>query len=449
MGDIAASILWVLVAITILVFVHEMGHFLAARLFKIRIERFSVGFPPTIFKKQVGETEWAIGATPLGGYVKIAGMVDESLDTDFESKEPEPWEFRSKPVWQRVIVISAGVIFNVLLAAVIFIGLRMALGEPAALTTEDGLVYVPDTTLAATEVGLRSYDRIIAIDGKPFNEIASASDLPETSSAQLTWEVVRDGQALVLTAPKSILPPRGELGDDGVLGLGIYNWPAVLGEVRSNSPADHAGLQEGDHITAVDGEAVTLWMDFTQKVRASGGDSLHIFWDRPETGESFSAYILPESPADGEYLIGIQVALVRHRTGPGRAIVTGITETALFTGAIVVSLKNMITGQESVRESLGGPVMVAKLAGEAAQAGAEQFWRLVALLSITLAIVNILPVPALDGGHLVFLIYEGVRRREPSLKVRMAMQQFGMALLLILMAFLVFNDLDRIFQIFR
>ena len=171
MVDIASSVLWVLVAITILVFVHEMGHFLAARLFGIRIDRFSVGFPPTIFKKRVGETEWAIGATPLGGYVKIAGMVDESMDMAFADREPEPWEFRSKPVWQRIVVICAGVLFNILLAVVIFTGIKALVGDSMPLTTGDGLIYIPDSTIAALEVGLRTGDRIVSVDGKPLASI--------------------------------------------------------------------------------------------------------------------------------------------------------------------------------------------------------------------------------------------------------------------------------------
>src|SRR5690606_29470988 len=127
--EILSYVFWVVLAITILVFVHEMGHFLFAKLFKMRVDRFSIGFPPKIFGKRIGETEYVIGATPLGGYVKIAGMVDESMDTGFIESEPQPWEFRAKPVWQRIVVITAGVVFNVILAAVIFAGLKMTYGE--------------------------------------------------------------------------------------------------------------------------------------------------------------------------------------------------------------------------------------------------------------------------------------------------------------------------------
>ena len=445
LGIIASSVIWVLVAITILVFVHEMGHFLAARLFKMRIDRFSIGFPPTIFKKKVGETEWAIGATPLGGYVKIAGMVDESMDTDFAGKDPEPWEFRSKPVWKRIIVISAGVTFNMLLAAVIFSGIKMTTGEAWPLATDDGLVFIPDSSIAAQDIGLRTGDRVIAVDGRSLATVRSPRDWAALSDP-FTWDVERAGESLTLTTAKDIFPRSADASDGGVLGLGIYNWPATLGQVQEDGVAYDAGMRPGDRVVAVDGEAVALWLDLTSRIQAADGAALEITWIRPATGERFNRGVMPERMEDGQYRVGIQVAQTHERYGPGSAIVAGIADTWTFTGAILSSLRNIATGRESVRESIGGPVMVAKIASEAAQAGAAQFWRLVALLSITLAIVNILPVPVLDGGHLVFLIYEGIRRREPSLKVRMATQQVGMVLLLVLMAFLVFNDLDRIFR---
>ncbi len=448
MGGIIFSVVSVVVAITILVFVHEMGHFLAARLFRIRIDRFSIGFPPTIFKRKVGDTEWAIGATPLGGYVKIAGMVDESMDTEFADKEPEPWEYRSKPLWQRGIVISAGVACNLILAAVIFAGLRMTLGESVPMTTEDGLIYVRDSSIAALEIGLKTGDRLVSVDGRSPETVAAVSEWPALSDP-FTWVVLRAGEELILMVSKDVLPTSLEESDGGLLGLGIYNWPSVLGPVLTDGPAYAAGLRPGDRVTAVDGAPVSLWLDLTSRVQASAGQPLAITWNRPETGETFTGTVMPEHVGEDQYRVGIQVGQVQRRYGPGTALTAGATDTWDYTRAIVISLKNIIVGEESVRESLGGPVMVAKIAGEAAQAGPEPFWRLVALLSITLAIVNILPVPALDGGHLVFLIYEGILRREPSLKVRMITQQAGMLLLLALMAFLVFNDLDRIFRIFR
>lgn len=430
----------------ILVFVHEMGHFLFAKLFKMRVDRFSIGFPPKIAGKKIGETEYVIGATPLGGYVKIAGMVDESMDTDFAAGEPEPWEFRSKPVWQRIIVIVAGVTFNVLLACVIFIGLKYVYGDTQPLATDDGSVYVADSSLAA-DIGLRTGDRILAISGHPFDPYANTKTLVALLADSLTIEVDRNGQHLVLTGPDDIMTQLSRSGS-----LGISFEPSIVGEVIGGLPAEEVGLQAGDRIVAIDSIPVRFWAEMTQMIQASEGQALNVEWIRPDVpapqasadGRHHSAEIVPHQESDGRYVIGIGWAERRETFSLGGAIVAGVEDTWLNTKTIAVNLKRIFTGRENIRENLGGPVMVAKITGQAAQAGGEAFWSIVALLSITLAIVNILPIPALDGGHLVFLLYEGITRREPSLKVRMVTQQVGMVLLLTLMAFLVFNDILRL-----
>lgn len=427
----------------ILVFVHEMGHFLFAKLFKMRVDRFSIGFPPKIIGKKVGETEYVIGATPLGGYVKIAGMVDESMDTDFAGGEPEPWEFRSKPVWQRIIVIVAGVTFNVLLACVIFIGLKYAYGDTQPLATEDASVYVADSSLAAS-IGLQTGDRILAISGQPFDPYSGTRTLDALLADSLTIEVERDGERLILKGPDDIMTQLSRAGS-----LGISFEPSIVGETIDGFPAEEAGLQPGDNIVAINGEPVRFWAEMTQMIQASEGQTLNVAWIRPEAsdtgeGQPYSATMTPHQSDDGRYVIGIGWAERHLSFSFGEAIVVGTVDTWLNTKTIAVNLKRIFTGRENIRENLGGPVMVAKITGQAAQAGGREFWTIVALLSITLAIVNILPIPALDGGHLIFLLYEGITRREPSLRVRMVTQQVGMVLLLTLMAFLVFNDILRL-----
>lgn len=448
--DIVWAIVSVLLAIMILVFVHEMGHFLFAKLFKMRVDRFSIGFPPKIVGKQVGETEYVIGATPLGGYVKIAGMVDESMDTDNLESEPEPWEFRAKPVWQRIIVITAGVIFNVVLACLIFIGLKYVYGEAQPLATEDGSVYVADSSLAY-QIGLRTGDRILGISGKPFEPYGGAKSIDALLADPLTIDVNRGGQELTLQGPDDIMTQLGRLG-----GLGLSFEPSVIGRVVGDTPAEEAGLQAGDRIIAINNEPVVFWEEMSSLIRASAGEPISIRWMRPEsydeedatvatTGEILESEIQPAHNEAGDYyFIGVDIAVRFSDYSMGEAIVAGVVDTWLQTKGTAISLKRIFTGRENLRENLGGPVMVAKITGQAAQAGGRAFWNIVALLSITLAIVNILPIPALDGGHLVFLIYEGITRREPSLKVRMAMQQVGMVLLLTLMAFLIFNDILRL-----
>ena len=461
MLDILWAIVAVIVAIMILVFVHEMGHFLFAKLFKMRVDRFSVGFPPKIVGKKIGETEYVIGATPLGGYVKIAGMVDESMDADFATTEPQPWEFRAKPVWQRIIVICAGVVFNVILAAIIFISLKYVYGETHPLALEDGSVYVADSSLAADMIGVRTGDRILAISGQPFDPNSAGKSMIDLLADSLTIAVERNGQRLVLTGPDDIMTQIHDAGGGGLFGLGLYNEPSIVGEVIEGRPAKAGGLQTGDRIVSINGEPVLFWVQMTQVIQNSEGRPLAFEWirsgasgeaaptDTPDAlpggaNDRYSATIAAALDDDGQYRIGIGLPDRRETYNFVQAIGGGVAATWLNTKAIVINLKRIFTGRENLRKNLGGPVMVAKITGQAAQRGGEAFWSIVALLSITLAIVNILPIPALDGGHLVFLLYEGITRREPSLKVRMVTQQVGMVLLLTLMAFLVFNDILRL-----
>ena len=430
-------------AIMILVFVHEMGHFLAAKWFGMRIDTFSVGFPPNIVNKKFGETEYVLGATPLGGYVKIAGMVDESLDDGFAGTEPEPWEFRSKPVWQRAIVMCAGVAFNVLLAAAAFSSLKFIYGSMRPLVHEDGSVFVEEGSVAATTFGLKTGDRILSIGGEVFEPGETGSSPIPLLADPLTIEVDRSGERLSLEGPDDILTRVQEGGGGGLLGLGVYNQPSVVGDVAPGRPAAEAGLQLGDRIVSIAGQEVLFWEELTSLIQTSGGRPLPFVWERE--GTTYRADIEANEDDDGVWRIGIGLPGERQSYSLAEAIAAGTQETWDNTRAIVVNLKRIVTGQEDVRKSLGGPVMVARITGQAAQAGGRPFWTIVALLSLTLAIVNILPIPALDGGHLVFLIYEGIARREPSLKVRMVTQQAGMLLLLMLMVLLILNDFAQIF----
>ncbi|MEM1095901.1 MAG: RIP metalloprotease RseP [Bacteroidota bacterium] len=468
--DIASYVFWVLVAITLLVFVHEMGHFLTAKLFGMRVERFSVGFPPKIVGKQIGETEYVIGATPLGGYVKISGMVDESMDTDMMESEPEPWEFRSKPVWQRIVVITAGVIFNVILAAFIFAGLKMTYGENYIPAENIEEVFVSEGSLAH-QMGLRTGDRIVAVSGNPIERYNDILDIGALLADPMTLTVERGGKEQTFEGPDDIMTQLQR--SEG--SLGIHVEPTVVGAVVDDGAAAAVGILPADRIVAIDGEEVRFWNQMTERIQNVDADGqLSLRFERPDSlvgaqdasvalpppvgrgvnGSIYEVSVAPQYNEDQErYMIGVGGATpemlfhvfgVRHKDyGVGEAIVSGVEDTWSNSAAIVTSLKRVVSGRDNFRENVGGPVAIAKVTKEAADAGAPYFWRIVALLSITLAIMNILPIPALDGGHLMFLIYEGITRREPSLRVRMVMQQVGMVVLLLLMVFLVFNDILR------
>ena len=467
-------ILWVAVALGILVTVHELGHFLAARLFKMRVDAFSIGFPPNVIDKQVGETRYRLGAVPLGGYVKIAGMVDESLDMEGLESEPAPDEFRAKPVWQRMIVISAGVIFNLILAALLYAGLTYAYG--VSYTPAENIRLEVAEGSVASDLGLRTGDRVVAVNGEPverFEEVFTPGSL-SADSFELT--VRRGGEDVLLTGPDDILTrisrEQRRLEEEGqeptfrtIVGAGAL-YPAVLASTQPGSAAEEAGLQGGDRILAVDGEPVPSWDAFTATVMASEGRPLLVRWARPDSlatagadgarviakrgaATIYEAPITPRASGD-RYLLGVRVdegVLGQRidRVGLGESLAMGVDRTAGITTATFAFIGKLVTGRESVRENVGGPLIIAKQSKEAADRGLRSFWEFVAYLSIALAVFNVLPIPALDGGHLVFLAYEAVVRREPSLKVRLVVQQLGVALILALMVFVIFNDAVRWF----
>lgn len=461
---------WILLAITILVFVHELGHFLTAKMFGMRVERFSIGFPPTLFGKKWGGTEYVIGATPLGGYVKISGMIDESLDEHEEEVEPEPWEFRAKPVWQRIVVITAGVVFNVALAAIVFAGLKIAYGESFVPADQVESVYVQEGSIAY-DMGIRTGDQILAVSGREIERAGDLQDIDALLADPFTVTVDRDGEQMTFEGPRDIMTQLARA--DGQLG---YDYtPSIVGGVQPDSPADQAGLRGGDRIVEFSGEPVRFWLEMTERVQATEGEEAVVQWRRPDTlatdpddlpegvrfvGEAngdrlYEASITPEyDDSEERYLLGIRgptSALLQQEFGQrtiSYGLVSGLRagaeETWTLTENIAVSLQRIFVGRDSLRDNLGGPVAVGQVVGEAAAVSPEAFWRIVAILSITLAIVNILPIPALDGGHLLFLLYEAITRRKPSVRVRMAAQQIGMILLIGFMAFLIFNDIMRL-----
>jgi len=477
--SILTSTLWVVLALTLLIFVHELGHFLTAKYFGMRVERFSIGFPPTIFGRQYGDTEYAVGVTPLGGYVKISGMIDESLDTDHVEEEPDPWEFRAKPVWQRIIVISAGVIFNVILAVLIFTGIQWSEGETYIPAQNVKEVYVQENSVAY-EVGLRTGDQILKVNGKPFERVEQIGPSSLVTADSLTLTVQRDGGTKRLLGPPDIITrlSRARNNDQG-FGLGYM--PPLIGGVAKGSAADSIGLRTGDRILAVGDDSVRFWQEMVEIVQETEGEPVTVRWGRsdslvtdtstsgpatitrragsktvyeattaPRYDEERDRYLFgvmgpdPERSSIMKQMIRSEFGIQHVKYGPGEAFVSGLSAVWENTRTIVITLKRIIVGRDDLRESLGGPVMIAKVTSDAAAAGPAVFWRIVAVLSVTLAIMNILPIPALDGGQLMFLLYEAIARRRPSVRVRLVAQQIGMILLLGFMAFLIFNDILRL-----
>ena len=431
---ILSTIFYFIITIGILVLVHELGHFLAAKFFKMRVDTFSLGFPPRAFGKKIGETDYCISWIPIGGYVKIAGMIDESFDTEFLNKEPQPWEYRSKPLWQRMIVISAGVIMNLLLAIFIFWGLIFHQGKTIHPVTEIG--YVSPNSPAAKS-GLRTGDKILSINNHPvkqWDEIESTL-YTESVTNDLTVQVQRSGALNTLLIRRSELPDFTE-ERFGILPSGLMS---VVTVVSHGKPAEQIGLQPGDTILAVNEIAVSFG-SLQESIRSNAGKEILLSWARGN--QHLQAHVTPT--AEGRIGIELELAyrgpVIHERYSLLEALPIGIGELKTTSVLFLSNLFQIATGKASLSKSMGGPIKIAQLAKRSADNGVLEFFGFIALLSISLALLNILPFPALDGGHLFFLIFEAVFRREIPTKVKIALQQAGFILLLVFMAFVIYND---------
>jgi regulator of sigma E protease len=435
-AQIFSQIFYFIIIIGVLVLIHELGHFLAAKAFGMRVERFSIGFPPRAFGKQIGDTDYCISWLPIGGYVKISGMIDESMDTEHLDQPPEPWEFRAKPVWKRIIVIIAGVVMNILLAIGIFWGLNLTQGMEHHRVTTIG--YVQDSSVAALH-GLRPGDRILKIND---DEIQTWEGIREAIvyaqiSKDLRFEVRRDGERQLVRVPNRAIRQI----DITLFGISPEGARTFIGGVEPGLPASRAGLKEGDIFISINDRQIHSPGDVIKNVSDNPSEAIRIVWLRGD--ETMSASVTPTE--NGK--IGIipvasipgPVEIVHY--GVFEALGVGVQGLVRVTDLFLTNIYHIIIGEASFKQSIGGPVKIAEMAAQSAEAGVVSFLSLMALLSISLAIINIFPIPALDGGHLMFLIFEGLFRREVPNKIKIALQQVGMVLLLALMVFVIYNDI--------
>ena len=437
--------LQLIMSLSLLVIIHEGGHFLFARLFKTRVEKFCLFFDPWFtlfkFKPKNSETEYGIGWLPLGGYVKIAGMIDESMDTEQMKQPVQPWEFRAKPAWQRLLIMVGGVLFNFLLALFIYSMILFAWGDE----------YVPlqkaplgmDFNETAKAIGFRDGDILVSADGVPFERYGGDMLTSIVDARQVT--VLRDGQEASVYIPEDMME---RLLADSVR-FASFRYPFVIDSIMPGQPAALAGLQPGDSITQLDGRNIA-YFDFKEEMQNrqkaaddSTGRLLTLTYVRAGVADTVTL------TADSLYQIGIAASLQTNKLLPVvkkeysffASIPAGVTLGVNTLKGYVSQMKYLFSKEGA--KQLGGFGTIGSIFP--ATWDWYQFWYMTAFLSIILAFMNILPIPALDGGHVLFLIYEIVARRKPSDKFMERAQMVGMFLLFGLLIWANFNDILRFF----
>jgi len=435
---LAIQILEFIAIISILIILHEFGHFLPARYFKIKVEKFYLFFDWkfSLFKKKIGDTEYGIGWLPLGGYVKIAGMVDESMDTEAMAEEPKEWEFRSKPAWQRLIIMMGGVTVNFFLAWIIYSALLFTQGD--TYIPADSLKYGIQVDSVGQQLGLRTGDQILGIDGKKAKKFTDAQ-LDIILGDNVT--VSRDGKEI--TVPISDEGKRLIFETKGRNFIG-YRTKAVIDQIVSGSEAARAGLQSGDVIISINGKSISYWIELVEVIRSSNEQQLSIDVLRNGTSKN----IIVNVPAEGKIGIGpyIEDLRVTDNYGFFASIPAGFTRTIKVLTDQVRQFKVIFNSKTGAYKQVKGPIGIVEMMSPTWDW--LFFFNFLAMFSVWLAFVNLLPIPALDGGHVMFLLYEIISGRPPSQKVLESGQIVGFIILMGLMAVVFGNDIWNIIKRF-
>jgi regulator of sigma E protease len=448
------TVLATVIVLGVLIFVHELGHFWAAKAVGIEVQRFSIGLGPRVFGYQRGETEYVVSAIPLGGYVKMGGMDDEVMDRiegEGPKREPSDRDFDSKPIWARSLVISAGVIMNMLFAFGVYTFLAAQYGVREFETTRIGLVVAealpPGTEdLASVEVGSRIV-RIGDAVTEHWGDVQSALYQGTTGPVEIE-----------LASPARTIEVRIPVSESERLALvtSVLVWhDSEIGFAEPGAPADDAGLEVGDRVLTVDGVALGNWYDLRAQITSRPGQRVELTIDR-DGAELMRAVTLEsqeEERPDGSTRIvgraGISPPILQtyRDVSAAEAVQAGYRETVAVTSLIVGFLGDLVTGGISPR-SVGSIVTIGEASGQAAEAGLDTFLRFMALFSVNLAVLNLLPIPVLDGGHLVFLTIEAVRGgRGLTVEQRLKWSNVGFLIIVGIMLWALSNDFLRLLGI--
>jgi regulator of sigma E protease len=441
---ILIKILQFLTSLSILVIIHELGHFTLAKLFKTRVEKFYLFFDPwfSLFKIKKGETEYGIGWLPLGGYVKISGMIDESMDREQMKQPPQPYEFRSKPSWQRLLIMTGGVLFNFILAMLIYVLVLFGWGETYLPTSNVKYGIVTDSV--GMSMGLRNGDKIISVDNQHienFHQITSDIVL----NNRKTIQVQRDGQMINIDIPKDYIPQM--LKGKGQIEARFPFGPFVIGGFGKQSPAREAGVKQGDELVGIDSIKFTWYDEFQKYLKENRDHPVTLNINRK--GEMVNIPVKPtaagmlgvartSSPLDQIF------ELKTLHYGFFQSIPAGIKKGFTTIIDYLKQFRLLFSKDTKAYESLGGFITIGNIFPGVWDW--QAFWNLTAFLSIILAVMNILPIPALDGGHVIFLLFEVITGRKPSDKFLEYAQIAGMILLVGLLILANGNDIMRLIR---
>lgn len=446
------SLIYFVITIAILVFVHEFGHFIAAKLSGMRVDAFAIGFGQRLlgYNKKLGftfgslpkeidlegNTDYRVCILPLGGYVKVAGMIDESMDKDFLQHEPQPWEFRSKSTGRKLFVLSAGVLMNVILAIGIFWSINYTRPAQHLKTTTIG--YVPPKS-ALELAGLKTNDKILLVDGNPvkyWDEVLNYIYVKKIGE-EFTITIEREGKTLDLQLESKLLQADKKSG----LAFLPRETKVFVADVISKSRAEEAGLKKNDTILYVNNKEIISSRQLIDILSSSPEKPLDFIIQRKF--DTLKIQVTPSKDGKIGILSGIMIYApveLEHYNfiQAGIKAFENIYENTLLFFSIIAKV---ITGKVEFANAFGGPIRIAKMAAQTADVNFLSFLNFLALLSLSLAIINILPFPVLDGGHIIIVILEGVLKKEIPPKVKILIQNIGFIILLLFMAFVIYSDI--------
>ena len=447
----AQKMWWFLIVLGVLVAFHEFGHFLAARWVGVKVLKFSLGFGPKIFGKTVGDTEYLISVFPLGGYVKLFG--EDASETISQKDQQQSFSHQALP--QKMLIVAAGPGFNFLLTYLIFT-IWLAAGSPLFVPTFQDITPQVEAIKPGSPADLAGFnvgDRIIRANEEDVSTYAELSDAVQGSHGQpMTIDVLRgDKTNTLLITPKE--QPNPDESDDPIYTLGIEAYPPLVGEVMPDTPAMQAGLEKDDRILEIDGQPIYTWSQMTEIVRNSAGQTLTMTVERGS--QTLSIPITPaaeertteegESQTIGKIGIMLSGRSVMQVSSPFMAPLEGLHATWKWAELTVIGVYKLLVGEISTK-NIGGPIMIASVSGEHAEQGISNLIFLIAVLSMNLGILNLLPIPILDGGHLFFFACEGILGRPLGDRSREIAQQVGIVLLFSLMIYATWNDITRLLQ---